>query len=79
MRQPHAEPSNRNLVKPLPLRHSAHERALAEVGAGEVALATVTTREPVVVYSLSKENFLAAVKTHKSFEDQMSTMLFTRA
>ncbi len=53
---------------------------------GEVALlrdqprnATVTTREPVVVYSLSKENFLAAMKSHKTFEDQMSHMLFTRA
>ena len=41
--------------------------------------ATVTTRKPVVVYTLSKENFLAAVKGHKSFEDQMSGALFNRS
>ena len=64
-------------------------RAVAKLGEGdffgEVALlkdqprnATVTTRKPVVVYTLSKENFLAAVKGHKSFEDQMSGALFSR-
>ena len=53
---------------------------------GEVALlrdqprnATVTCREPTVVYSLSKENFLAGMRSHKSFEEQMSNMLITRA
>jgi putative ABC transport system ATP-binding protein len=64
-------------------------RAVAQLGEGdffgEVALlkdqprnATVTTREPVVAYTLSKENFLAAVKGHKSFDDQMSSVLFSR-
>ena len=64
-------------------------RAVAKLGEGdffgEVALlkdqprnATVTAREPTVVYSLSKENFLAAVHSHKSFEDQMSAVLFSR-
>jgi putative ABC transport system ATP-binding protein len=64
-------------------------RAVAKLGEGdffgEVALlkdqprnATVTTREPVVAYTLSKENFLAAVKGHKSFDDQMSSVLFSR-
>ncbi|MCC6415170.1 MAG: ATP-binding cassette domain-containing protein [Opitutaceae bacterium] len=64
-------------------------RAVAKLGEGdffgEVALlkdqprnATVTTREPTVVYALSKENFLAAVKSHKSFEEQMANILFSR-
>ncbi|MBW7896483.1 MAG: ATP-binding cassette domain-containing protein [Opitutaceae bacterium] len=64
-------------------------RAVAKLGEGdffgEVALlkdqprnATVTAREPVTVYSLSKENFLAAVHSHKSFEDQLSAVLFSR-
>ena len=64
-------------------------RAVAKLGEGdffgEVALlrdqprnATVSARGDVTVYSLSKENFLAAVRSHKSFEDQMSAMLFTR-
>ena len=65
-------------------------RAVAKLGEGdffgEVALlrdqprnATVTCREPTVVYSLSKENFLAGMRSHKSFEEQMSNMLITRA
>lgn len=52
---------------------------------GEVALlrdeprnATILTDGPVTVYALSKENFLAAVKAHKSFEEQLSAQLFHR-
>jgi CRP-like cAMP-binding protein len=52
---------------------------------GEVALlkdqprnATVRASEPVVAYTLSKIDFLAAVKAHKSFEDQMGSSLFSR-
>ncbi len=52
---------------------------------GEVALlkdqprnATVRTTTPVVTYSLSKADFLAAVQAHKSFEDQMNSVLFSR-
>ena len=52
---------------------------------GEVALlrdqprnATVRALGPVTAYTLSKPDFLAAVKAHKSFEEQMSGMLFTR-
>ncbi len=52
---------------------------------GEVALlrdqprnATVVADGPVTVYSLSKPDFLAAVKAHKSFEDQLSAQLFHR-
>ena len=52
---------------------------------GEVALlrneprnATITTDGPVVTYALSKENFLAAVQAHKSFEEQLSAQLFHR-
>ena len=53
---------------------------------GEVALlrdqprnATVRALGPVTAYTLSKPDFLAAVRAHKSFEEQMSGMLFTRA
>ena len=52
---------------------------------GEVALlrdqlrnATVHATTPVSTYTLSKDNFLAAVKAHKSFEDQLSAQLFHR-
>ena len=52
---------------------------------GEVALlkdqprnATVRASAPVVTYTLSKTDFLAAVKAHKSFEEQMSGSLFSR-
>ena len=52
---------------------------------GEVALlrneprnATIQTDGPVTTYALSKENFLAAVKAHKSFEEQLSAQLFHR-
>ena len=52
---------------------------------GEVALlrneprnATILADAPVIAYALSKENFLAAVKAHKSFEDQLSAQLFHR-
>jgi hypothetical protein len=31
-----------------------------------------------VTYSLSKENFLAAVRSHRSFEEQLSAQLFHR-
>jgi putative ABC transport system ATP-binding protein len=52
---------------------------------GEVALlrdeprnATIVTDSSVSTYTLSKENFLAAVKAHKSFEEQLSSHLFQR-
>ncbi len=52
---------------------------------GEVALlkdqprnATVRASSPVVAYTLSKTDFLAAVKAHKSFEEQMNVSLFSR-
>ena len=52
---------------------------------GEVALlrdqprnATVRAQESVTTYTLSKENFLAAVRAHKSFEEQLATQLFHR-
>jgi putative ABC transport system ATP-binding protein len=52
---------------------------------GEVALlrdqprnATVQAIEPVTTYTLSKNDFLAAMKAHKTFEEQMSGALFTR-
>jgi putative ABC transport system ATP-binding protein len=52
---------------------------------GEVALlkdqprnATVRSTEPVVAYTLSKPDFLASVKAHKSFEEQMGGALFSR-
>ena len=52
---------------------------------GEVALlrdeprnATVQASTPVLTYALSKENFLAAVKAHKSFEEQLAAQLFHR-
>lgn len=52
---------------------------------GEVALlkdqprnATVQAETPVATYTLSKENFLAAVKAHKSFDEQLSAQLFHR-
>ena len=52
---------------------------------GEVALlkdqprnATVRASEPVTAYALSKADFLAAVKAHKSFEEQMASSLFSR-
>jgi putative ABC transport system ATP-binding protein len=65
-------------------------RAVAKLGEGdffgEVALlkdqprnATVTAREPVVTYTLSKANFLAAIRGHKTFEEQMSNILFSRS
>lgn len=50
---------------------------------GQVALlrdqprnATVIARGPVVVYALAKPDFLAAVRAHKSFEQQLSSHLF---
>ena len=52
---------------------------------GEVALlrdqprnATVRAGDPVVTYTLSKPDFLAAVRAHKSFEEQLSAQLFHR-
>jgi CRP-like cAMP-binding protein len=52
---------------------------------GEVALlkdqprnATVSAAEPVVAYTLSKPDFLSAIKAHKSFEEQMGNSLFSR-
>ncbi len=52
---------------------------------GEVALlrdqprnATVQATTPVSTFTLSKENFLAAVKTHRSFDEQLSAELFHR-
>ncbi len=52
---------------------------------GEVALlrdqprnATVRALEPVTTYTLSKDNFLAAVRAHKSFEEQLANQLFHR-
>jgi putative ABC transport system ATP-binding protein len=52
---------------------------------GEVALlrdqprnATVQALTPVSTFTLSKENFLAAVKAHKSFDEQLSAQLFHR-
>lgn len=52
---------------------------------GEVALlrdqgrnATVRALEPVSAYTLSKENFLAAVRAHKTFDQQLSAQLFLR-
>ena len=52
---------------------------------GEVALlkqqkrnATVTAKVPVTLYSLSKENFLAAVHSHKPFEDQVLDTITVR-
>jgi putative ABC transport system ATP-binding protein len=64
-------------------------RAAASLGSGsffgEVALlrdqprnATVAARDSVLVYSLAKPDFLAAVKAHKSFEEQLSAQLFHR-
>ncbi len=63
--------------------------AVAILGAGgffgEVALlrdqprnATVVALEPVVAYTLAKADFLGALRTHKSFEDQISAQLFHR-
>ncbi|MGC6456469.1 MAG: ATP-binding cassette domain-containing protein [Coraliomargaritaceae bacterium] len=52
---------------------------------GEVALlkeqmrnATITATKPVSVYSLSKENFLAAVQSHQSFEQQLCGVISSR-
>ncbi len=64
-------------------------RAVASLGSGgffgEVALlrdqprnASVVARDEVLVYSLAKPDFLAAVKAHKSFEEQLSAQLFHR-
>jgi hypothetical protein len=33
---------------------------------------------PVLTYTLSKEDFLAAVRAHRSFDEQLSAQLFTR-
>jgi hypothetical protein len=38
----------------------------------------VRALEAVTTYTLSKENFLAAVRAHKSFEEQLATQLFHR-
>ena len=53
---------------------------------GEVALlkdqprnATVQAETPVATYTLSKDNFLAAVQTHKSFDEQLAAQLFHRS
>jgi putative ABC transport system ATP-binding protein len=53
---------------------------------GEVALlrdqprnATVSALEPVTTYTLSKPDFLKAVKAHKTFEEQMGNVLFSRS
>ena len=67
----------------------AHTRTAATLHEGgffgEVALlrdqprnATVRASGEVTAYTLSKADFLAAVKAHKSFEQQMSGALFTR-
>lgn len=64
-------------------------RPAAVLGAGsffgEVALlrdqprnATVVALEPVLAYTLAKADFLAAVRAHKSFEEQLSAQLFHR-
>ena len=52
---------------------------------GEVALlrgeprnATVTATTDVEAFTLSKEKFLAAVRSHKSFEEQLVNTMFTR-
>ncbi len=52
---------------------------------GEVALlrdqprnATVQAETPVTAYTLSKADFLVAMRTHKTFDEQMSGALFTR-
>jgi putative ABC transport system ATP-binding protein len=52
---------------------------------GEVALlrdqprnASVQADGPVLTYTLCKEDFLAAVRAHKSFDEQLSAQLFTR-
>lgn len=53
---------------------------------GEVALlrdqprnATVQADGPVLAYTLSKPDFLAAVRAHKSFDEQLAAQLFHRA
>jgi putative ABC transport system ATP-binding protein len=67
----------------------AEKRQLAQLQEGgffgEVALlrdqprnATVVADGPVTAYTLSKPDFLAAVKAHKSFDDQLSAQLFHR-
>lgn len=64
-------------------------RAAATLGEGsffgEVALlrdqprnATIQAGEPLLTYTLSKADFLAAVKAHKTFEEQLSSQLFLR-
>lgn len=64
-------------------------RAVAALGSGsffgEVSLlrdeprnATVLSDSATVTYTLSKANFLAAVKAHKSFEEQLAAQLFHR-
>ena len=52
---------------------------------GEVALlkeqtrnATITATEPATVYRLSKENSLAFVQSHKSFEEQTLGTILAR-
>lgn len=64
-------------------------RNVAELGSGdffgEVALlrgeprnATVTATTDVETFSLSKEQFLVALQSHKPFEEQMAATLFVR-
>ncbi len=64
-------------------------RTAASIGEGgffgETALlrdqprnATVQALEPVTAYALSKNDFLAAIKMHKTFEEQMNAALFSR-
>jgi putative ABC transport system ATP-binding protein len=71
------------------IESAAATRAVAAISEGgffgEVALlkeqprnATITALTPTVTYSLSKENFLAAVRSHRSFEEQLSAQLFHR-
>jgi len=71
------------------IESAEHTRTAAKLGAGnffgEVALlrdqprnATVRAIVPVTAYTLSKPDFLTAVKAHKSFEEQMGSMLFSR-
>lgn len=70
-------------------KHNGQAQDLARLGSGEffgeTALlrgeprnATVRALEDVEAFTLSKDEFLTAVRNHKSFEEQMAKTLFSR-